>query len=112
MGAMTGEGGGNGVSDVLSLSSFLSPTGATVGFLATFQSDAATGTSPPPGNFPAGVTNLLENGNLQLLTPKADICSAAKQGPAGSWTRVAKTVKVGSDKPSFSKAQGDSSSAA
>ena len=74
------------------------------------QSDAATGISPPPD--PAGVTNLLENGNLQLLTPKADICSAAKQGPAGSWTRVAKTVKVGSDKPSFSKAQGDSSSAA
>ena len=69
MGTMTGEGGGNGVSDVLSLSSFVSPTGATVGFLATFQSDAETGISPPPGNFPSGVTNLLENGNLQLLTP-------------------------------------------
>ena len=69
MGTMTGEGGGNGVSDVLSLFSFPSPTGATVGFLATFQSDSETGISPPPGNFPSGVTNLLENGNLQLLTP-------------------------------------------
>src|SRR5262245_25052232 len=69
MGTMTGEVGGNGVSDVLSLFSFPSPTGATVGFLATFQSDSETGISPPPGNFPSGVTNLLENGNLQLLTP-------------------------------------------
>jgi hypothetical protein len=68
MGTGTGEGGGNGVSDVLSLFSFVSG-GATVGFLATFQSDAATGISPPPGNFPSGVTNLLETGSLQLLTP-------------------------------------------
>ena len=69
MGTMTQEGGGNGVSDVLSLLSF-GPAGAPpVGFLATFQSDAETGISPPPGNFPSGVTNLLENGNLQLLTP-------------------------------------------
>jgi hypothetical protein len=67
-GTGTGEGGGNGVSDVLSLFSFVSG-GATVGFLATFQSDGATGISPPPGNFPAGVTNLLETGSLQLLTP-------------------------------------------
>jgi hypothetical protein len=67
-GTGTGEGGGNGVSDVLTLSSFVSG-GATVGFLATFQSDAATGISPPPGNFPADVTNLLETGSLQLLTP-------------------------------------------
>src|SRR5262249_60241082 len=37
---------------------------------------------------------------------EADICSAAKQGPARSWTRAAKTVKIGSDKPSFSKAAG------
>ena len=51
-GTGTGEGGGNGVSDVLSLFSFVSG-GATVGFLATFQSDAATGISPPPGNFTA-----------------------------------------------------------
>ena len=43
--------------------------GTTIGFLATFQSDAATGISPPPGNFPAGVTDLLETGSLQLLTP-------------------------------------------
>ena len=69
MGTMTQEGGGNGVSDVLSLFSF-GPAGAPpVGFLATFQSDTETGISPPPGNFPSGVTNLLENGNLQLLTP-------------------------------------------
>jgi len=69
MGTMTQEGGGNGVSDVLSLFSF-GPAGAPpVGFLATFQSDSETGISPPPGNFPSGVTNLLENGNLQLLTP-------------------------------------------
>jgi len=69
MGTMTGEGGGNGVSDVLSLFSFGSAGAPAVGFLATFQSDTETGISPPPGNFPAGVTNLLENGNLQLLTP-------------------------------------------
>jgi hypothetical protein len=68
MGTMTGEGGGGGVSDVLTLSSFVSG-GVTVGFLATFQSDSETGISPPPGNFPAGVTNLLETGDLQLLTP-------------------------------------------
>src|SRR5262245_23431504 len=69
MGTMTQEGGGNGVSDVLSLFSF-GPAGAPpVGFLATFQSDTETGISPPPGNFPSGVTNLLENGELQLLTP-------------------------------------------
>jgi len=68
-GPVTGEDGGNGVSDVLSLFSF-GPAGApSVGFLATFQSDTETGISPPPGNFPSGVTNLLENGNLQLLTP-------------------------------------------
>jgi hypothetical protein len=67
MGTMTQEGGGNGVSDVLSLFSFTTPV-ATVGFLATFQSDAETGISPPPGNVPSNVTNLLENGNLQLLT--------------------------------------------
>jgi hypothetical protein len=67
-GTMTGEGGGGGVSDVLSLFSFVSG-GATVGFLATFQSDGPTGISPPPGNFPADVTNLLETGTLQLLTP-------------------------------------------
>jgi hypothetical protein len=69
MGTMTGEGGGDGVSDVLELDSFLSAAGATLGFRATFQSDTETGISPPPGNFPADVTNLLENGNLQLLTP-------------------------------------------
>jgi hypothetical protein len=69
MGTMTGEGGGNGVSDVLSLFSFGSAGAPPVGFLAMFQSDTETGISPPPGNFPSGVTNLLENGNLQLLTP-------------------------------------------
>ena len=59
-----------GVSDVLTLSIFTSSTGATVGFLATFQSDGETGISPPPGNFPLTVTNLLETGALQLLTPQ------------------------------------------
>jgi hypothetical protein len=62
------EGGGIGVSDILTLFSFVSG-GATVGFLAMFESDTETGISPPPGNFPSGVTNLLENGNLQVLTP-------------------------------------------
>jgi hypothetical protein len=71
MGTMTGEGGGNGVSDIVELDSFLSD-GATVGFLATFRSDPDTVPEmglPPLGNFPTAVTNLLENGNLQLLTP-------------------------------------------
>jgi PEP-CTERM motif len=69
IGTMTGEGGGGGVSDVLELDSFLSAAGTTVGFQATFQSDSETGISPPPGNFPASVTNLAEDGTLQLLTP-------------------------------------------
>jgi hypothetical protein len=71
MDTMTGEGGGNGVSDILELDSFLLD-GTTVGFLATFRSDPDTVPEmglPPLGNFPTGVTNLLENGNLQLLTP-------------------------------------------
>jgi len=71
MGTMTGEGGGGGVSDILELDSFVLGE-AVVGFLATFRSDPdmvpETGL-PPLGNFPTGVTNLLENGNLQLLTP-------------------------------------------
>ena len=70
MGTMTGEGGGMGVSDVLSLFAYVSG-GTTVGFQATFQSDGETGISPPPGNFPLTVTNLLETpGALQLLTPQ------------------------------------------
>ena len=76
MGTMTMEGGGNGVSDVLELDSYFATPGAgattptvAVGFRATFQSDSETGISPPPGNFPATVTNLLETGSLQLLTP-------------------------------------------
>ena len=87
MGAMTGEGGGGGVSDVLELDSFVSPAGATVGFLATFQSDSETGISPPPGNFPAGVTNLIEDGTLQLLTPAGFSVTLpgvdATEGPEG-----------------------------
>ena len=70
-GTMTGEGGGNGVSDILELDGFVSGT-TTVGFLASFRSDPDTVPEmglAPLGNFPAGVTNLLENGNLQLLTP-------------------------------------------
>jgi hypothetical protein len=65
MGTMTMEGGGNGVSDVLELDSYFATPGAgattptvAVGFRATFQSDSETGISPPPGNFPATVTNL------------------------------------------------------
>ena len=57
------------INDVLELDSFLSAAGATVGFRATFESDSETGISPPPGNFPANVTNLLEDGTLQLITP-------------------------------------------
>ena len=71
MGTMTGEGGGGGVSDILELDSFVLGE-AVVGFLATFRSDPDTVPEtglPPLGNFPTGVTNLLENGNLQLLTP-------------------------------------------
>ena len=80
-GPVTGEDGGNGVSDVLSLFSF-GPAGAPpVGFLATFQSDTETGISPPPGNFPSGVTNLLENGNLQLLTPPGFSVTLPGVGP-------------------------------
>lgn len=66
---MTMEGGGGGVSDVLELDSFVS-SGATVGFLATFLSDAET--SPEKGiPTPQGLTppNILEDGTLQLLTP-------------------------------------------
>jgi hypothetical protein len=68
-GTMTMEGGVGGVSDVLELDSFVS-SGATVGFLATFLSDAET--SPERGiPTPQGLTppNILEDGTLQLLTP-------------------------------------------
>ena len=81
MGTMTDEGGGMGVSDVLELDTFLSPTGATIGFRATFTSDSETGISPPPGNFPAGVTNLLENGTPQLLTPPGFSVTLPGVGP-------------------------------
>lgn len=72
-GTMTGEGGENGVSDILELDSFVSGT-TTVGFLATFRSDPETVPEmglPPLGNFPNTTTNgnLLETGALQLLTP-------------------------------------------
>jgi hypothetical protein len=69
LGTMTMEGGGGGVSDLLELVSFVS-NGATVGFLATFQSDPET--SPETGiPTPQGLTlpNIIENGTLQLLTP-------------------------------------------
>ena len=93
MGTMTGEGGGGGVSDVLTLSSFVSATGATVGFQATFQSDSETGISPPPGNFPATVTNLLESGALQLLTPAGFMATLPGLGT------VALAVSAQSDAP-------------
>ena len=80
MGAMTQEGGGNGVSDVLSLFGFTTPV-ATIGFLATFQSDGQTGISPPPGNLPSGVTNLLESGTLQVLTPLGFLATIPGLGP-------------------------------
>jgi hypothetical protein len=72
-GTMTAEGGGNGVSDILQLDSFVSD-GTTVGFLATFRSDPETVPEmglTPEGNFPNSTTNgnLLETGALQLLTP-------------------------------------------
>jgi hypothetical protein len=41
MGTMTGEGGGNGVSDILELDNFVSD-GVTIGFLASFRSDPDT----------------------------------------------------------------------
>src|SRR3984893_2846123 len=68
-GTMTMEGGGGGGSDVLELDSFVS-SGATVGFMATFLSDAEA--SPERGiPTPQGLTppNILEDGTLQLLTP-------------------------------------------
>jgi hypothetical protein len=68
-GQNTVEDGVTGVSDVLSLFSFLAD-GVVVGLQAVFLSDFEQ-ISPPLGNFPAGVTNLPEDGNLQLLTPAA-----------------------------------------
>jgi hypothetical protein len=61
------EGGVGGVSDVLQLMTFR-VFGVLVGFQATFQSDLESGITPP-GNFPAGVTDLPEDGTIQLLTP-------------------------------------------
>ena len=82
-GTMTMEGGGGGVSDILSLFGFVSG-GTTVGFLATFESDPETTPErglPPLGNFPAGVTNLLETGSLQLLTPPGFTVTLPGLGP-------------------------------
>jgi hypothetical protein len=58
-------GGSGGVSDILELESFVSG-GATVGFLATFQSDAALGIPTPTG---LTQPNIKENGMLQTITP-------------------------------------------
>jgi hypothetical protein len=67
-GTMTGEDGGNGVggvSDTLALfHDFLN--GVVVGVEVSFQSDSETGLPSIIGN---SLPNLLENGDLQLLTP-------------------------------------------
>jgi hypothetical protein len=69
VGATPGEDGVAGISDFLELTTFRTAAGVVVGFKAEFVSDAEAGLSPPVGNFPAGVTNLPEDGTLQLLTP-------------------------------------------
>src|SRR5262249_3822123 len=67
-GTMTMEGGGNGVSDVLTLSSFVAGGGG-VGFFFKVQFDGGEGSSPPPGDLPPGWTNMPSTGTFQLLTP-------------------------------------------
>jgi len=98
-GTMTMEGGGGGVSDILSLFGFVSG-GTTVGFLATFQSDPETTPEmglTPLGNFPCAFTNnqlcnMLETGSLQPLTPAGFTATLPGLGT------VALTVSASSDK--------------
>src|SRR5260370_24867851 len=64
------EGGGAGLSDLLTLRTFSSPTGAPVGFQLSFQSDRETGI-PNPGGLTAtivetGLEQLLLSGTLSL----------------------------------------------
>jgi hypothetical protein len=63
-GSMLMEGGGMGVSDILELFTFLSATGATVGFQALFQSDNENGL-PTPGNLTP--PDIVETGTLQVV---------------------------------------------
>jgi hypothetical protein len=63
-GSMHRKGGGMGVSDILDLFTFLSPTGATVGFQALFQSSGETGLDVPNNLTPP---NIAETGSLQTV---------------------------------------------
>jgi hypothetical protein len=85
------EGGApRGVSDVLSLFTFSNAARAVVGFQANLQSDLESGITPPAGgNFPAGVTDLPEDGTLQLLTPaNFTVTLPGGGGPVGLAVRV------------------------
>ena len=62
-GSMHMEGGGAGVSDLLTLRTFSTPTGGPVGFQVSFQSDSETGI-PNPGGLTA---TIVETGLDQLL---------------------------------------------
>ena len=62
-GSMHMEGGGAGVSDLLTLRTFSTPTSGPVGFQVSFQSDAESGI-PNPGGLTAV---LVETGLEQLL---------------------------------------------
>ena len=62
-GSMHMEGGGAGVSDLLTLRTFSTPTSGPVGFQVSFQSDSETGI-PNPGGLTA---TIVETGLEQLL---------------------------------------------
>jgi hypothetical protein len=49
-GSMHREGGGAGVSDLLTLRTFLAPTGLPVGFRVSFESDGERGVDKPAGS--------------------------------------------------------------
>lgn len=63
-GSMHRKGGGMGVSDIMDLFTFLSPSGATVGFQALFQSSGETGLAVPTNLTPP---NIAETGSLQTI---------------------------------------------
>jgi hypothetical protein len=69
-GSMHREGGGAGVSDLLTLRTFSAPTGAPVGFQVSFQSDGETGITNPGGltavHVETGLEQLLLSGTFSL----------------------------------------------
>ena len=87
------EGGGGGVSDIVTLFGFFTPANAQVGFRVVFQSDPdSTETGlPNPGNLTP--PDIVETGNLQFVLSR-DLIFASSHGDLA----IALTVNARSDR--------------